>query len=263
MRIPSSLAFLLGALLLSPALRAEDPSAPVPPGHPQIHKAKVDDLSRTLIDAWAAKTYCLTPLGVKKAACKANVTYAAMGSNMAANAVYSWNGKQGSLTWDNQQVGNLLGRHGWGVSTFDKPFKSEAWKESLKGASLAAKAGEKETVITVTGNTKENFKTLVFDKQGMLVRATADVDSPAGGKTELTIAWTYIKFGEKYAPASWKISLELPGMGKYVETTKLTYQKAGPYQVPKLAEASGSIGGNTTATKRIAFSDWKFNDDIK
>ena len=119
-----------------------------------------------------------------------------------------------------------------------------------------------EAVITVTGKTEKNFKTLVFDKQGVLVRATADVDSPGGGKTELTITWKYVKFADKYAPASWTVSLELTGMGKYTETTKLTYEKMGDYQVPKLAEASGSIGGNTTATKQIEFSDWKFNDDV-
>ena len=66
-----------------------------------------------------------------------------------------------------------------------------------------------------------------------------------GGKIDVHLDYEHTKLDGKYAIAGWTVKVEIPGMGKYEEKTKVTYTKVGEYHVLDVAEAEGAMQGNT------------------
>ncbi|MDH3590420.1 MAG: hypothetical protein OER88_00980 [Planctomycetota bacterium] len=246
--------FLLPLLfvLAAPVHAEDEPAAPADTAKKAGPAAPVmDDLSKKLLTTWDEKmTYRLSELGVKTATCKAKVDLQSQMGEMTVNAAYKWDGKRGSLTWDNAMVGAQLAQQGMGVDTFDGHFKTDGLAKGMAGGTFKATDADGTVTIAVTGS-KDGYKTITF-KDGVLQRFV--MSQPVMGKvTDITLSFTYQKIGEKYLVSGWTVALEIPGMGPFQETTTFTIGKVGEHHVWTSAKAASAMG-----TRATTF-EWKLN----
>ena len=217
---------------------------------------ELDELSKKLLDDWDKKVYSASKAGVKKASCTIKATVGAM----KGSAPYKWDGKKGSLAWDNAQLGATLAQQGWSVQAINERMKAEPYRKAFEGCKLTAKAEEDQTRIKIEGH--KNITEYVFTKEGVFKGLTLEMANPMGGKTKLVLDMPQKKEGDHYVEAGWTLQVDTP-MGKFMDKTTVTYGKVGDFLVITKAVSEQTMGGNPSGSKVIEFTDWKFNDDVK
>jgi hypothetical protein len=55
---------------------------------------------------------------------------------------------------------------------------------------------------------------------------------------------------------------EVPGMGKVVQSTKVTYTKVGAFRPVLKSETTSTAAGMPAGSRTFEYSDWEFNDDV-
>ncbi len=246
---------LLLPLLLTLAIPAPAEDAPAAPKD-AAEKAGpaapvMDDLSKKLLTTWNEKmNYRLGDRGVKTATCIANVGLTSQMGEMNAVASYTWDGKKGTLTWDNAMVGAQLAQQGMGIDTFNGHFQAEGMEKGFSGGTFKATDAEGTVTIAVTGSAG-GFKTIMF-KAGVLQHYV--VNQPVMGKaTDIKLTFTHEKIGEKYLVSGWTVELALPGMGPFKDTTTFTLGKIGEHHVWKSSKSVSAMG-----TRSVTY-DWKLD----
>jgi hypothetical protein len=79
----------------------------------------------------------------------------------------------------------------------------------------------------------------------------------------IALSFRYEKFGDKVATAGWTAEIDLPGIGKAVETTRITHTEVGGFHVPERDESSTTSPRGPLGSRTIEITDWKFNDDAE
>jgi hypothetical protein len=245
----------VSALLWLPAALAQEAEKEKPKG-PQM-----DELSQKLVESWEKSRYHLGRLGVKKASCKAQFKMSRMGQETTVNFTYKWDGAKGEIEWENPQMGAMLSQQGRFQESFDEEFRLDSFKKSLGTAKCTAKATEEGSVITVEGKTKAGYKSLTFDKHGVLTQIAMEVEGQMGPQ-KISFKLSYTKVDGKYLRSGQEGEVET-AMGRMAMSGKLTYAKVGDYQVKQKLATEISMGGTPMGAHSMTFSDWKFNDDVK
>ncbi|MFB3066430.1 MAG: hypothetical protein ACE10D_07940 [Planctomycetota bacterium] len=247
----------------TPSKKVEE--TPGPPAGPEKPKEKgpvsMDELSKELLEAWAKKQYNLGRAGAKQASYKIAAKMEVMGQVMECKGDYSWDGKAGSLTWDNAQLGGMLAEQGWSATNMDSNFRTRAWLEQFDGATLTAKRDEKGTVVTVKTGKPAGIREVHFDNNGVMTGMKMEAPNKMGGTMEIVMDLSYKQEGGQYINTGWSFKGELP-QGTYSEKTTITSVKAGDFFIITKAVADGKMsmpGGEMAMKKTLTFTDWKIN----
>ncbi|MHC4135601.1 MAG: hypothetical protein ACYS0K_11515 [Planctomycetota bacterium] len=243
----------LSALLLLPAVYAQEEEQPKGP--------QMDEISKRLLENWDKSTYHLGRLGVKKASCKVKFKMSRMGQETTFNLTYKWDGEKGEIEWDNPQMGAMFSEGGRFQERFDSDFKRETLPAQFGTAKCTAKATEEGHVVTVDGKTKAGFKSLTFDKDGVLTQLVMETPGQMGGMQKIAMKLTYTKVDGKYLLESQNGEME-GGMGKMGLVIKFTYAKVGDYQVKQRQVTNVSMGGTPMGSHTMEYTDWKLSDDV-
>ncbi|MFQ5843426.1 MAG: hypothetical protein ACE5JG_00385 [Planctomycetota bacterium] len=245
--------------------KGERPQAdpPKPAGKPKGKgPGSMDELSKELFDSWLKKQYDLERAGAKSASCKVRVKFRGMTSTRETAGDYSWNGKSGSLTWDDPQLGGALAEQGWSAGKLDMWFKADLRVERPKGARFTATKRQGGVTIHVDHKGKQiDVKEIRFDQDGVLTSRLARVRGTVGGEADVTMSFRYEKVGGLYALSGWSLELEIETT-KYRETTTITNVEAGGFFILKKAVAdtrATTPQGEMRMRKTLTFSDWKIN----
>jgi len=247
---------LVLALLALPAALAQDAEEKKTEG-PQM-----DEVSKKLLENWQKSEYHLGRAGVKKASCKAKFSMTRGMQAATLNITYKWDGEKSALEYDNPQMGTAMNRGGGIARQFEERFKSEGLMKSFGSAKLTAKESEQGTVIAIEGKAKGGITSFTFNKDGVVTEMTADTPSQMGGTTPVKITPTYEKVDGMYFRTGQTVEAEVPGMGKVLSTTKITYVKVGSFRPVHKSETSTTAGGMPAGSRSFEYSDWKFNDDV-
>ena len=79
---------------------------------------------------------------------------------------------------------------------------------------------------------------------------------------QIAFAMTFEKLENgKYVNTGWSFTAQ-SAMGAYSENTKMTIEKKGDYYVLAAVDSTGTMGGEPMITKKLRFTDWKFNDEV-
>ena len=228
--------------------------------------ASMDELSKRLFDSWNRSQYDLVRAGAREASCTVRATIGEKpGRTIAASGVYRWDGKKGSLTWDNARVGKALAHQGWGARKIDMWFKADR-RLQLDGLKLVATKNEDGTTVVRTDSAGQSapgqarLKEIRFDRHGVLTSEVTSVRGP-GGPVDVTMSFKYVKVGDLYAFSGWTMELGV-GATKYSETNEVSSVTAGGFFVITEAVARSRVGSppNVMERKRVlTFSDWKIN----
>ena len=170
---------------MEPESKAEEtPAAPVEaePAKPKVKgPTSMDELSKELIEAWAKKEYNLGRAGAKQASYKVAAKMDAMGQSQKGTGSYSWDGKAGSLKWDNAQLGGMLAQQGWSATNMDSNFRPRAYLEQFDGAALTAVKDEKGAVILVkTGKYRDYLVEKSAVNPDMIIDSIVDLPALLG-----------------------------------------------------------------------------------
>ncbi len=283
---PSTTAILILSMFL-PALPAQDSKPQNPPAEiptadnptadkpvavaPQEKKpVEMDGPARTTIDKWNAMAYHLGTAGVKKISFKMevilplklqmNVDQAP--PKMKGIGSYYFDGSKknpkGSLTWDNDYVRGQMTRQGWDPEHLDLNFIAAGWLRTLDDCKLTAKDGaDDETCLIVEGNSKEFFRELRFNKEGVLTRVILEIPRPNDGPAWAESIRTYKMVDGKHLLTGWKT--DAPDLN-WVFEFKFIYRQVGKFHVLDHVVENATHEGKPES-KILRFKDYKFNDD--
>lgn len=221
---------------------------------------QLDEMSKQLLTSWEKHTYHLGRLGVKKASCKVKVSMTHQMGAMEANLTYKWDGQKGTVSWDNPQMGAMLDQGGRISQALDGDFKHEPFEQRLSTAKCVAQATETGHVVTVEGKTKMGFKSLTFDKDGVLVGLSLEMASQMGSQ-KVKVKPAYTKVDGKYLVSSQRMDIE-SGMGQMDMANEYTYTKVGNYHVKQKQTSSMTMAGAQVFSRTMVFSDWKLNEAV-
>ncbi|MHC4931759.1 MAG: hypothetical protein ACYTGV_06170 [Planctomycetota bacterium] len=249
-------ACLFLALFALPAALAQDAEEKKTEG-PQM-----DAISKKLLEDWRKSEYHLGRAGVKKASCTTKLNMTRGEQSMSLSITYKWDGDKSTLDFDNPQMGAAMNQGGGMARQFEERFKSEDLMKSFGSAKLTAKESEQGTVVAVTGKAKGGITSFTFNKEGVVTEMTADTPSRMGGTVPVKITPTYEKVDGMYFRTGQTVEAEVPGMGKIISTTKITYVKVGSFRPVKKSETSTTAGGMPAGSRSFEYSDWKFNEEV-
>lgn len=220
---------------------------------------EMDERSKELFEAWEKKEYNLGRAGAQKASFKlsAHVTGRVNGHTGGS---YVWDGEQGTLRFDDDAIGESLSREGWNDRTFDAWFRGGPFTHGAKGRLVAEDREDGTAVVKVVDDPDAEVTELHFDAEGVLV-AVVSRGQVGGVKIPVRVTLRYRKESGLHLLAGWSANIQTPG-GPYLEETKLEYRKVGVFHVIVEAESTATMGGRPAGSKRILFSDWKFNEDV-
>ena len=173
--------------------------------------ASMDELSKRLFDSWSRRQYDLDRAGAKEASCKVRARIGQQpGKTAEASGVYHWDGKRGSLTWDNPKVGKALARQGWGARKLDMWFKADRRLELDRVKLAATKKEDGTTVVRADGGkgarSQVRLKAIHFDRDGILTSEVTSVRGPEG-PVDVTMSFRYEKVGDLLALSGWTMAL--------------------------------------------------------
>ncbi len=221
---------------------------------------QMDDVSKSLVDAWMKKEYNPGSDGLKKASFKIKVsTQGGMGA-ITASANYTFDagaeGAKGRLVWDNDMVGGELAKKGWSVEDLNAKLDPVAWKKWLADCKLTATAGDAGTEIKVEGKNRDNVTGLTFDKDGVFKKMRFNIEM-MGQKISAELTFNYKQDGDRYLNMGWDFAMNIPGMGKVNSSTKLTYVTVKEYKLIKKATETTTMGLAPVGTMTLDFTEHK------
>jgi hypothetical protein len=245
---------LCGLVVLFPAIHAQEEKKEAPKKGPQL-----DETSKKLLSNWDKCVYHLGRQGVKKASCKVKFTMSQMGQETVVNFNYKWDGTKGTLECDNPQMAAMIAQGGV-QAQFDSEFRDEPFEKQLGTAKCTATATETGHVIKIEGKTKAGFKSITFDKEGVLTDVALDRQGQMG-QQRMKMKFAYTKLDGKYLVSAQTGEMG-GGMGQMSLDIKFTYAKVGDYQVKQKQVTNILMGGARMGGHTMEFSDWKLNDDV-
>lgn len=244
---------ILAVLALALGVAAAGEEEPVPP--------EMDDRSRELLEAWEKKEYNLGRAGAEKASFKLSAHVRGRVDGHTA-ASYVWDGEKGTLDFEDPEIGGFLAQQGWNNRMFDPWFRGGAFRDDMRGTKLTAEERDDgTTVVAISGEEVGDVSELRFDASGVLVAVVSEARMEKGATVPVVIRLTYRKESGLYLLAGFTAEVRTP-VDPYVEETTFEHRKVGVFVVPAKAESTATIGGKPAGSKRILFSDWKFNDDV-
>lgn len=225
------------------------------------HKIEMDALSRATIDRWEAMEYHLGRAGVKTISFTVKVVAKSMLGDADATGQYTFDGKKGTLKWDNAALGGMLATRGWSQDTFDRMFIPDSHLRELAKTTLTARKQDGGTTILVEGETKGGYKSFHYDADGIARKFTMLVEESTMGELDALVEMTYVKIGRKRVRAGWTVRLEMP-MGVFRGTVKIKNKKVGKYHLYDAVTEQQALGEQSIGSTTLTFFDYKINGGI-
>lgn len=251
----------LAICCLAIAASAQTPTSRPTKNKKSTHDIKMDALSRATLDRWEAMEYHLGRAGVKTVSFTVKVSAKSPLGDAEATGKYTFNGKKGSLKWDNAGLGDMLTTRGWSQETFDRMFIADSHRAGLKGTELTAKKKGDATIITVGGKTKGGYKEFHYDKDGVGRKFTIQVSDATVGDVDAIIAVKYEKIGGKHVRMGWSFDLDTP-MGAFHGDVSIKNKKVGKFHLYGTVVEKQTMGEQSVGSTTLTFSDYKINGSI-
>jgi hypothetical protein len=225
---------------------------------------EMDDLSRKTLETYRKIVYHPGLAGVKKASFTIKVKIDSPMGAQQTKGTYKWDGKKGSLEWDNAGMSAMLGQRGIDKEEFDGDFDVDAHLTTLAGAKLTAKQKDDgKILVTVEGKTKANIKSFLFAKIGLVEQMVVSADTGMGTKQDLTMHFVYRKEGDKHLETGQSFEIEMGGMGKMSVKREKTYEKVSGFWLRKKVVSQTKMGERAMGGMTLELTEWKLNDDVK
>jgi hypothetical protein len=257
----TTLATTLAITLLTVVAPAQTPTSRPSKIKKSPHNIKMDALSRATLDRWESMEYHLGRAGVKIISFTVKVETMSMFGDATATGKYTFNGKKGSLKWDNAALGDMLATRGWSRDTFDRMFIPDSHRRELANTELTAEKKGDTTVVRIKGETKAGYKSFHYDKLGVGKKFTMVIKNPEMGDLDAVVAVRYDKIGNKYVRSGWSIDLDMP-MGAFRGTVKIKNKRVGKYHVYGTVTEQQTMGEQSIGNTTLTFTDYKINGAI-
>ncbi|MDD8042392.1 MAG: hypothetical protein PHC78_01375 [Verrucomicrobiota bacterium] len=217
-----------------------------------------DDTSSKLLGEWVKKEYSLAQDGVDAGSLIMDCQTQSFFGRLGSRAQYLWEHGKGELYWDDPQAGAMIERQGWSKDMLDFFFNGRTENVDFTGCTLKAEAVEDYTVIHVSGPSP--IQEFHFSPEGVLTKVvvlTPEKDGIEPSLMELQL--DYQRLNGYWMARQWTLEMDLPGMGKLVQTTRVGIGLEGPFHVMKEARVETLLDGTKVSQAYVRFGNWRLS----